>query len=350
MTPESTASTRRPDLVRTVAWYVVLMIGVAFCISPWRSPGAALAWGIIAAIAGLTDPSSAKWMQRIARVLLQTAVVLLGFKMDLAELARAGAQGLLFAIGTIVFVFVSGAIIGRWLKTTRNVTILVSSGTAICGGSAIAAVGPVIAASAAEMSVAIGTVFILNAAGLFVLPELGRWMHLSPAQFGTWAAVSIHDVSSVTGAAARFGGEALAIATAVKLSRAIWIAPVAAIAGWWVRRIDSAGQSEDDEATPRPAPIRVPMFILLFIAASAVRTIWPRIAPGAGLTADGAFVFDHYIKSPALALMSMSLLLIGLSLNRKTLAEVGWRAFALGVSLWVLISIVSLIVVRHTVA
>lgn len=337
-------------MMRTIVSYGVVALGIAFCISPWRSPGAALAIGIIAAVSGLIGDTPLPWTVRVSRLLLQAAVVLLGFKMDLTELARAGSQGLLLAMGTIVLVFTAGIIMAKWLKTSRNVTILVSAGTAICGGSAIAAVAPVIAATAAEVSVAIGTVFLLNAAGLYILPELGRWMHLTPTQFGTWAAISIHDVSSVTGAAARFSADSLAVATAVKLSRAVWIAPVAAIAGWWVRRADRQASNQAGEVAPEPVHVRVPLFIFLFVGASAVRTFWPRIASSAGLPTDGHIVFEKYIQSPALAMMSASLLLIGLSLNRKTLAAVGWRALALGVALWVLISVVSLMVVRHTVA
>jgi uncharacterized integral membrane protein (TIGR00698 family) len=325
-----------------VGSYIAIIAGVAFCVSPWRSPGVALAIGIVCALIGLVHAARVKWIKPASRILLQAAVVLLGFKMDLRELAHAGSQGLLFAMGTIVLVFVCAKVFSIWLGTTRNVTMLVASGTAICGGSAIAAIGPVIEATAAEMSVAIGTVFMLNAAGLYVLPALGHWLDLSQAQFGTWAAVSIHDVSSVTGAAAKYGSEALSIATAVKLARAIWIAPIAAIAGWWTRN-----QTHHSTYTFR---MPIPPFILLFIAASTVRSFWPQIAGTIGAEPDGRIVFERFVQQPALAMMSASLLLIGMSLNRATIASVGWRAFVLGVLLWVVISVVSLMVIMRTIA
>ena len=211
-------------------------------------------------------------------------------------------------------------------------------------------------APSAEMAVATGTVFLLNAAGLYLLPWLGELMHMSHAQFGTWCAVSIHDVSSVVGAAKKFadahldtelsarGADALTIATAVKLSRALWIAPICMAAGWWMGR--AAGRGEGDGAAEGAKKkglwekFPVPLFIVLFVAASALCTLVPAIKP----------YQSGYLKPAAGQGMAFALFLIGLGISKKAMRAVGWRALVLGVSLWVLISVTALVVVRATIA
>ena len=325
----------------------VVVGGAAMCVSPWGRADVMLPVGIAAALLGLADASRVPWTKSLSKVVLQTCVVVLGLGMNLRELGNAGAAGMLFAAGTIVLTFAAGLGLGRWLKLPGRVTTLLSSGTAICGGSAIAAVSSVIGATSAEIAVATGTVFLLNAAGLYLLPWLGALMELSHAQFGTWCAVSIHDVSSVVGAAKKFadahhdpdlasrGADALTIATAVKLSRALWIAPICMAAGWWIGR-SGAG---DSQAKSLWQKFPVPLFIVLFVAASAACTLWPAVKD----------VQVEYLKPAAGHGMAFALFLIGLGISRKALASVGWQAFVLGVWLWVLISVAALAVVRATI-
>lgn len=313
--------------------YAVLAVGAAFCLTPWASPQIALALGIGVALTGLA--AATPLSSRVARLLIQACVVLLGFAMDLGEVLRAGAQGLIFAAATIVGTFALGAAAGRLLRVEAKVTTLVSAGTAICGGSAIAAVGSSIGAAAAQMSIAIGVVFLLNGAALYIFPLIGRALEMSAPQFGTWAAVAIHDVSSVVGAASQFGPESLQIATAVKLSRTLWIIPIAIAAAWWFGR---RGGGEGGVGG-RAKRLAVPWFIGLFVCASALRTVVPAVAEAAPT-----------IHAGAKAGMTLALFLIGAGVSRAALASVGWRALVLGVLLWAFISAASLAVVRWTIA
>jgi len=315
-------------------------VGLLLCLSPWGRPEYALPLGMLFALLGLADASTLPWTKSLSRFVLQACVVVLGLGLSLHELARAGGTGIAFAFGTIVLTFAAGYALGSMLGIGKPITTLLSSGTAICGGSAIAAVSGVIGATSAEIAVATGVVFLLNAAGLYLLPWLGDLMHMSHAQFGVWSAISIHDVSSVVGASGRFkeitpppaeGSDAQTIATAVKLARALWIAPICLAIGF------SLARSSDRKAS-RGSP--VPLFVLLFVVASAVRTLFPQIGP----------VHTDWIKPAATHGMAFALFLIGLGLSKKTLASVGWRAFVLGLSLWVLISLASLAVVRLTIA
>lgn len=331
---------------------VVVALGAAVCLTPpkWGFARAELMLpaGIVLALLGIADMSLVPWAKSLSRVVLQACVVALGLGMNLRELGNAGATGILFAAGTIVLTFAAGFAMGRALKLPAALTTLMSSGTAICGGSAIAAVSTVIGAASAEIAVATGTVFLLNAAGLYLLPWLGDHMGMSHGQFGTWCAISIHDVSSVVGAATKFvrdhpdaglesaGTDALTIATAVKLSRALWIAPICMAAGYWVGRTEKPGAKPKSVWEKFP----VPLFIVLFVVASAVCTLVPAIKP----------FHKDFIKPWAGQGMAFALFLIGLGISMKAIKSVGWRALALGVTLWVLISVVSLLVVRSTIA
>lgn len=311
--------------------YAVLAVGAAFCLTPWASPQIALALGIGVALTGLA--AATPLSSRVARLLIQACVVLLGFAMDLGEVLRAGTQGMIFAAATIVGTFALGAAAGRLLRVEAKVTTLVSAGTAVCGGSAIAAVGSAIGAAGAQMSIAIGVVFLLNGAALYIFPIIGRALAMSAEQFGTWAAVAIHDVSSVVGAASEFGPESLQIATAVKLSRTLWIIPIAIAAAWWFGR---RGGGEGERGARR---LPIPWFIGLFVCASALRTLAPAVAEAAPT-----------IHAGAKAGMTLALFLIGAGVSRAALASVGWRALALGVLLWAFISAAALAVVRWTIA
>ena len=248
--------------------------------------------------------------------------MLLGFGMNLSEVLRAGRQGILFTIATIFGTLGVGFLIGRLLKVKDKTSNLISSGTAICGGSAIAAIAPVIDADSEEISVSLGTVFILNSVALFIFPIIGHALNLSQNQFGIWAAVAIHDTSSVVGAAQSYGAEALSVATTVKLARALWIAPVALLFAFLYR-----GKVE------KKAKIAVPYFIFLFLLATVIRTYTPPEFPPS--------LFDSLVILGKKGL-TVTLFLIGASLSRETLKNVGIRPLVQGILLWILISAISL--------
>jgi len=263
---------------------------------------------------------------KAAKYLLQFSVVLLGFGMNLTAVYNAGKDGVLFTIVTIFGTLILGHFVGKLFNVNRKTSDLISSGTAICGGSAIAAVAPVIDADADEISVSLGTVFILNSIALFAFPLIGHSLDLSQNQFGIWAAIAIHDTSSVVGASAAYGPEAMAIATTVKLARALWIAPVALI-------FLLIYQNQDAD---KKAKIAIPWFILLFLLATMVRTYAPSfVLPS---------IFDSLVNL-AKAGMTVTLFLIGASLSRTTLKKVGVRPLIQGVILWIVISVAALIAV-----
>jgi uncharacterized integral membrane protein (TIGR00698 family) len=286
------------------------------------SPPFALALGIVIALT-VGNPIPRGTTSRLTKILLQASVVGLGFGINLQKVVEAGKRGVVFTIVTIAGTVTLGFIAGKLMRVEHTISHLISSGTAICGGSAIAAVGPVIGASDEEMSVSLGTVFILNSIALFIFPLIGHALHLSQTQFGMWAAIAIHDTSSVVGAAAKYGNEALQIATTVKLTRALWIVPLTFATALVFHR--------------KSTRIAIPWFIFLFLLASVVRTyvaapqLWNAIATIAkfGLT--------------------VTLFLIGANLSRKAIAAVGARPLLLGVFLWIVISCVSLWAVMTTI-
>ena len=307
---------------------IAFFIAAFFCLSPWASPPIALLLGIILGLS-LGNPYPKK-TGPFSKTLLQLSVVCLGFGMDLGVVLRAGRDGLLFAAVSIMVTLGLGWWLGRVLSIHPRTSALVSAGTAICGGSAIAAVGSVIAASEIEMSVAMGTVFMLNATALFIFPPLGHWLQMSQLQFWTWAGVAIHDVSSVVGAAASYGPDALNTATAVKLSRTLWIIPVALAFGALLGQGEPEGEEGEEGKKPK-AKLRVPWFIFGFLFASLLRSYVPPIAAIAPHIA--------HLAHPGLQLV---LFLIGAGINRTTLSKVQPAALAQGVILWAVISIGSL--------
>jgi uncharacterized integral membrane protein (TIGR00698 family) len=246
-------------------------------------------------------------------------VVLLGFGMNLTSVIKAGKDGIVFTIVTIFGTLLVGYLTGKLLKVEEKTSALISSGTAICGGSAIAAVAPAIDADGEQISVSLGTVFILNSVALILFPIIGRALNLSQNQFGIWSAIAIHDTSSVVGAAQSYGADALAIATTVKLARALWIAPVALLFSFIYRS--------------KKAKIAIPYFIFFFLLATLIRTYMPGEFPPS--------VFDSLVNL-AKAGLTVTLFLIGASLSRETLKKVGIKPLFQGVLLWILISIVSL--------
>jgi uncharacterized integral membrane protein (TIGR00698 family) len=297
--------------VRIVLFTVLFL----FCLTPWASPPIALALGLALALT-IGHPFPQR-NAKMTKILLQASVVGLGFGMNLQKVVEAGRTGLVFTIATIAGTLVLGYLAGRAMKVDGKTAHLISSGTAICGGSAIAAVGPVVEASDEQMSVSLATVFILNSVALFLFPPIGHALGLTQQQFGVWAAIAIHDTSSVVGAAAKYGAEALQIATTVKLTRALWIVPLTLATAFFFKR-------------QKAAKLTIPWFILGFVVASIVRTYLPTLAP-----------WDVLVHLAKIGL-TVTLFLIGAGLSRRSLANVGVRPLVLGVFLWVVISCVSL--------
>jgi uncharacterized integral membrane protein (TIGR00698 family) len=292
------------------------------------SPALALALG--AALALTVGNPYPVPTARAASLLLKASVVGLGFGMSLDVMLRAGGLGILYTIVAVLGTLAAGLALGRVLRVPAETSLLIASGTSICGGSAIAAVGSAIGARAESMSVALATVFVLNAVALYVFPAVGVLAGLSEAQFGVWAAVAIHDTSSVVGAAAIYGTAALAVATVLKLARALWILPLT-LASAYVRHRGRGSSS-------RAVTLRgsMPWFILLFVLAVVARTLAPTVViptmSGLAVTARLGLV--------------VTLFLIGASLSRTTLARAGGRPLAQGVLLWALVASLSLLAVR----
>lgn len=286
--------------------------------SLWVSPAVALFMGIaIALTIGAPYPKSNK---KVSKYLLQAAVVGLGFGMNLHSALAAGKEGMLFTIVSVVGVMIVGVTLGKLLKVNPKNAYLISSGTAICGGSAIAAVSPIIDADDNDTSLALATIFILNAIALFIFPPIGEALGLSQQQFGTWAAIAIHDTSSVVGAGAAYGEEALQVATTIKLTRALWIFPLALVS---ILVFRSKGKK-----------IAIPWFILFFILAMVANT-YLNIPSEVSKT----------IVVVAKKALSITLFLIGCGLSLGAIRKVGAKPLILGVVLWTLISVVTLLVV-----
>ena len=294
----------------------LFVAAIAFCLTKWATTPIALALGLALALT-IGQPLPRSTTSRATKLLLQASVVGLGFGANLHAVLDAGRDGLLFTIATIAGTLLLGFLLGRALKIERTTAHLISSGTAICGGSAIAAVGPVLGATDEEMSVSLGTVFILNAIALFIFPPIGRALAMSQHQFGIWAAIAIHDTSSVVGAAQRFGFEAQKIATTVKLTRALWIVPLTLATAAAFRK--------------RSARIAIPWFIGFYVIASVILTY--ALLP-AWLCADLVKIAQVGLK--------ITLFLIGAGLSRSAIAAVGARPLILGVMLWIAISLASL--------
>jgi len=299
-----------------IVFYLLILI----CLTPFVSPPIALALGLILALT-IGNPFP-KQSSKTTKILLQVSVVLLGFGMNLSAVVAAGKSGVLFTIATIFGTLALGFLVGRILKVKEKTSNLISAGTAICGGSAIAAVAPVIDADNEEISVSLGTIFILNSIALFIFPIIGHALDLTQNQFGIWAAIAIHDTSSVVGAAARYGEEALQIATTVKLTRALWVVPVALLFSYFYR----------SERTK----IAVPYFIFLFLLATVIRTYAPENFP--------LSIFESFVGLAKIGL-TVTLFLIGASLSRQVLKKVGVRPLIQGLVLWIIISVVSLLAV-----
>ena len=288
--------------------------------SLWVKPAVALFMGI--ALALTIGAPYAKANKKVSKYLLQAAVVGLGFGMNLHSALTAGREGMLFTIVSVVGVVVLGVVLGKLLRVNPKNAYLISSGTAICGGSAIAAVAPIIDADDNDTSLALATIFILNAIALFIFPPIGEALGLSQQQFGTWAAIAIHDTSSVVGAGAAYGPEALQVATTIKLTRALWIFPLALVS---ILVFRSKGKK-----------VAIPWFILFFILAMIANTYI-----NIPLEITGAIVVASKKA------LSLTLFLIGCGLSLGAIKKVGAKPLILGVLLWIIISVVTLLVIQH---
>jgi uncharacterized integral membrane protein (TIGR00698 family) len=261
-------------------------------------------------------------------------VVALGFGMNLHEVLKAGRSGFIYTALGISFALLAGLTLGKLLQVRGNSSFLITTGTAICGGSAIATIGPILQAHEEEMAVSLGTIFILNSIALLIFPPIGNALRLSQSQFGLWAALAIHDTSSVVGAATKYGPQALVIGTTVKLARALWIVPLA-LATAAIKR----GNSKDDAGGGKSGlRIQFPWFIAFFVLAAVLNTYLPAFErPAKWLFTVGRLG------------LTATLFLIGSGISRATLKEVGWRPLLLGVLLWLGVGLASLYFIRTRV-
>ena len=297
------------------ALFLLLFLG---CFTGFISPPAALSIGIFFGLI-LSNPFP-KQTRFGSQWLLQGSLIGLGFGMNIHEVLKAGSRGFLYTALGISTALIAGTVIGRWLQIRGNSSYLISVGTAVCGGSAIAAVAPILHADEEEIAVSLGTVFVLNSVALILFPPLGHYLNLSQTQFGLWAAIAIHDTSSVVGAAARYGQQALLIGTTVKLARALWIAPLSLA-------IAAMKHSK--------AKIQFPWFILFFCIAALVNTFSTASAP----------LMKNLFQLGRLGLTA-TLFLVGSGLSLATLKKVGWRPMVQGVLLWIVVGLSSLYLIK----
>lgn len=316
------------SLAKFAKWvYIAIVLLLVFPFDKFGLPAAtapvALFVGLIFAF--VFPMPFPKFNKKGSKYLLQASVVGLGFGMSVTEALKSGGQGMMFTIVSVVSVMVFGVLIGYWMHLNRKTSYLISAGTAICGGSAIAAVGPVLRANDEEMAVSLGVIFILNAIALFIFPPMGRYFGMTDQQFGTWAAIAIHDTSSVVGAGDAFSAAACEIATVIKCTRALWIIPLAFVTMFLFRDKNSA-------------KISIPWFILLFVLAMIVNTY-------VGLP-EGVSESTVYVSKKMLV---VTLFFIGASLSLATVKRVGVRPLFLAVLLWIIIGVSSFVVVRMTI-
>ena len=287
-------------------------------LAKWCTPPVMLFLGLAYAL--LFGQGYPSFNKKISKTLLQYSVVGLGFGMNLYESLASGREGMLFTIISVIGTLAIGMLIGRkLLKVDKETAYLISSGTAICGGSAIAAVGPVIKAKPANMSVALAVVFVLNAIALFIFPSIGHMLNLTQQEFGTWAAIAIHDTSSVVGAGAAYGEEALKVATTIKLTRALWIIPLALGTSFIFK-------SQDRKIT-------IPWFILYFVIAIILNTFVLGSIPAFGAAVSGF----------ARKCLTLTMFFIGASLSTDVVRAVGIKPLIQGILLWIVISVGSLL-------
>ncbi|KUF44288.1 YeiH family protein [Myroides marinus] len=299
----------------------VLLVGLALLsLFPFISSAVALVIGIV--YAQIFENPYAKETKKATGLLLKLAVIGLGFGMNVYSAISAGKDGFILTVFSIFLTLGLGFLLGKLLKIDKKISYLVSSGTAICGGSAIAAVSPVIKADEKQISVALGIVFILNSVALIIFPPIGHALGLSQVDFGLWSAIAIHDTSSVVGAAAKYGDQALEVATTVKLARALWVIPVAFLSMAFFKT--------------KGGKVKLPYFIGLFVLAMLANSYIPAVQ-----------TVGPYIVEASKAALTLTLFLIGTSLSYKTVKSVGFKPLLEGVGLWIFISITSLLYIMY---
>lgn len=295
----------------------IFFVGLILAASGLLSPAVALLGGLGYGLA-LAHPFHVE-SKSLARFLLQASVVALGFGMNLHEVVRAGRSGFFYTAVSITVAMLLGLGLGYLMQVQKKASFLISAGTAICGGSAIAAVGPIADASEEEMAVSLGTVFILNSVALLLFPLVGSSLHMTQTQFGLWSALAIHDTSSVVGATTKYGPTALAVGTTVKLARALWIVPLSMVTSVILKS---------------KARVQWPWFILLFCLAAVLNTLLPTFSP--------AFAEASRLGKIGL---NVTLFLIGTGLNKETLKEVGVRPLLQGLTLWLTVGVAALVLI-----
>ncbi|GAA4307150.1 YeiH family protein [Nibribacter koreensis] len=303
----------------TISRTIFIVVGAA-CLTPWVSPPVALAAGAI--LANTVGNPFRPLTSKLTKKLLQYSIIGLGFGINAHQALQASQEGLLLTVASIVLTLTAGYLLGKWLGVDYKTAYLVSAGTAICGGSAIAAVSPLIHAEEKQMTMALGTVFVLNSVALLVFPWIGNLLRMTQADFGLWAALAIHDTSSVVGAAQTFGEEALRIATTVKLARALWIIPLALFTAFAFKQSG--------------AKVSIPYFIGGFVLTMLIGSYGPsKLEP---LYAGITFAAKRGL--------TLTLFLVGAGLAKETLRQVGIRPLLLGVMLWLGLGVSSLLVIQ----
>lgn len=305
---------------KTIYTKALFILAVVLCASPYVSAPIALVGGFLFTLF-LGHPFAA-FNHKATNLLLKASVVGLGFGMNIHNAISVGKEGFWLTVSSITIILVLGYFIGKWLKMQKKLSHLVASGTAICGGSAIAAVAPAVKASEKEISVSLGVVFLLNSVALILFPVIGHLLSLSQHQFGMWCAIAIHDTSSVVGAASAYGDGALQVATTVKLARALWIIPLTLLS---VFLFKSKGQK-----------IKIPWFIFFFILAMIANSYLPFV-----------HYFNQGIVTVSKAALVVTLFLIGSGLSVEKIKSVGWQPLILGIALWVIISILSILAILY---
>lgn len=306
------------ESVKSIILKTLFFAGLIISASGFVTPPIALTVGIIF---GLSVPHPLPADSKdLSRFLLQASVVALGFGMNLSEVIKVGQSGFLYTAIGISFALAVGLFLGKMLQVREKSSFLITAGTAICGGSAIAAVGPILHADEQEMAVALGTIFILNSVALLIFPPIGHALRMTQPQFGLWAALAIHDTSSVVGASSKYGPAALVVGTTVKLARALWIVPLALVTAA-VKRSRTR--------------VKLPWFILFFCLAAVINTYIP-----------GSHAFSQLLFTLGRYGLTATLFLIGTSISLRAIREVGWRPLVQGIVLWVIVAVTSLYFIR----
>lgn len=288
---------------------------IALCFMPAASPALFLLVGIAFSVLGIKHSI----VTRYSSFALQASIVLMGFGMNLPQVISVSKSGFIGTAASVSFVMLTGLLIGRLLKIDSKVVLLVSSGTAICGGSAIAAVAPVIDAKSHQISFSLVVIFVLNAIALLVFPIVGRYFQLGEDTFGYWAAIAIHDTSSVVGAGATYGARALEVATTVKLVRTLWIIPLSIAIALF----------QTDKSNGK---IKIPWFIAFFVASILIAYVVP----------EWQTTFNH-LNWLGKKGMVVALFLIGSSISVADAKNVGLKSFTLGIALWIIIAVASFV-------